>query len=245
MWTPPGTESRSPDKWVLVDLSSVFNASISEVLKQVADGAIPPPLPTSQIGFSYWKEHLVTRCKPACDTAWRAKIGADGVGWTTDGIPFKSAKTGPDIAVACLQNKTFGPTVSVPVKAIGRRLYLMIGGITWPAQSHVVNLRITLRYADGSIQKHDLVQPFDIGDCWSTWCGLYFDTPGNGFENIGGRSGPAGTSTVNDLSRPVAVDTIAHLLGYNLPTDRQLDRVDMEIIANDVAFGLMGVSILK
>ena len=74
------------------------------------------------------------------------------------------------------------------MKAAGQTLYLMISGMTFPAQSHVVNLRVTLRYADGQTQSVDLVNPFGIGDCWSTWCGRFHDTAANGFENIGGQT---------------------------------------------------------
>ena len=244
-WSPPDAGERNLDRWTLIDLSKVFNASVPEVPKRVIDGAIPPPLPASQVGFGYWKEHVIVRCKPPCDTAWRAKVGPDGVAWTTDGIPFKTSKEGNNIAVACLHTKAFPAAVSLPVKAAGRMLYLMISGETWPAQSHVVNLRVTLRYSDGTSATRDLVQPFDIGNCWGEWCGLYHDTPANGFENIGGRSGPMGSSQVADLTKPIAVDTSAHLVRYDLAPGKLLDRVDMEVIANDVIFGIMGASIVR
>jgi len=76
-------------------------------------------------------------------------------------------------------------------------------------------------------------------------CGPYFDTLANGFENIGGRTGPAGSSLVWDRSRPIAVDTIAHLVAFELRPGVQLDQVEMEAIANDVVFGIMGAAILK
>lgn len=121
----------------------------------------------------------------------------------------------------------------------------MISGMTHPVQSHVVNLRIKLTYADGLMESHDLVNPFDIGDCWSTWCNLNFDTPANRFENIGGRTGPKGSTEVSDLSKPVAVDTLAHLLAFHLRDHIGLSTVEVEAIANDVVFGVMGTSILK
>ena len=91
----------------------------------------------------------------------------------------------------------------------------------------------------------DLVNPFDIGDCWSTWCGRFHDTAANGFENIGGRSGPAGSAEAGDLTKPVEVDTEAHLLGFDLKKGTVLEKVGFEAIANDVIFGIMGATILK
>ena len=121
----------------------------------------------------------------------------------------------------------------------------MLSGYTFPAQSHVVNLRVTLKYADGEEIRHDLVNPFDIGDCWGTWCGRYHDTAANGFENLGGQFGPAGSIDVADMSEPVNVDTEAHLLGYTLHEGVALRSVELEAIADDLAFGLMGATILK
>jgi hypothetical protein len=244
-WSPPDAGQKDLGRWTLIDLTSVFNSGVAEAPQRMVDNAIPPAAPASRIGFDYWKEHVVNRCKPPCDTAWRAKVGADGVAWTTDGIPFRTRKEGNNIAVAALHTKAFPSTISFPVRASGEALCLMISGETWPAQSHVVNLRITLRYADGKTETHDLTQPFDIGNCWGEWSGLYYDTPANGFENIGGRSGPAGTSKLADPTKPVAVDTIAHLVRFDLAPGKTLDQVDMEVIANDVIFGVMGASLLK
>jgi len=117
--------------------------------------------------------------------------------------------------------------------------------MTFPVQSHVVNLRVTLRYADGEVQQKDLISPFDIGDCWSTWCGRYHDTPANGFENIGGRTGPTGSAECDDLSNPIALDTEAQLAPFDLRPNVPLAAVAIEAIANDVIFGVMGASILK
>ena len=121
----------------------------------------------------------------------------------------------------------------------------MLSGMTFPAQSHVVNLRITLGYADGSQQPSDLVNPFGIGDCWSTWCGRFHDTAANGFENLGGRFGPPGSAAAGDLDRPIEVDTEAHLLRLPLRPEAELRAITLEAVANDVIFGLMGASVLS
>jgi hypothetical protein len=201
-------------------------------------------MPSSQVGWGYWTDHLVSRATPPCDEAWRKKIGEDGVGWTTDGIPFKSPKDGPNIAAVALYSRVFPASLSYPVKATGKTLYLMISGMTHPVQSHVENLRVTLKYADGKTDPHPLINPFDIGDCWSTWCNLFFDSAANRFENLGGRSGPPGSSQA-DLTKPVAIDTVAHLLAFDLRPGMELDSVELEAIANDVVFGVMGATLAK
>lgn len=178
------------------------------------------------------------------DAAWRKRIGPDGIGWTHDGIPFQSPKQGKNVAVVTLAGG-FPSQIEVPVNAGGKELYLMIGGVTFPVQSHVVNLRIILDYSDGSQQSVDLVNPFDIGDCWGTWLGRFHDTAANGFENLGGRFGPPGSSAAGDLTKPIAVDTEAHLIKLPLRQRAKLRAFTLEAVANDAIFGLMGASILK
>jgi hypothetical protein len=204
----------------------------------------PPPPPASEINTIYYKDHLVAPfvSPPPADGAWRKKVGPDGIAWTTDGIPFLSAKDGPDIAVVT-RAALFPQRLAWPVGQSGRRLYLMISGTTFAMQSGVPNLRITLRYAGGQTDAVELVDPSGIGDCWNQY--RYHDTAANGFENLGGRSGPAGSAQVADLTQPVAVDTEAHLVALDLRPGQVLAGIEMEAVANDVIFGLMGATILK
>jgi hypothetical protein len=254
VWTPPVAKAGDLDAWTLVDLSKTLNASVPEVLERVSRGSHRPPMPASQVNYSYWRSHVdggdgpahsvdVIPPNPVSDAAWRKKISPDGIAWTHDGIPVKSPKEGRNIAVVTRAGG-FPQKIEIPVDAAGKELYLMISGMTFPAQSHVVNLQVVLDYADGTQQRLDLVNPFDIGDCWSTWCGRWHDTAANGFENLGGRFGPPGSAGV-DLTRPVAVDNQAHLVKIPLRPRIQLRGLTVEAVANDVIFGLMGVSILK
>ena len=247
-WTPPGADAGDLARWTTIDLADVFNARVTEVLQRVVDNAVAPEMPASQVGFGYWKDHLLqyhgSRNQEISDAAWRSKVDAEGVAWTTDGIPFKTSKDGPNIGVVTRAGG-FPETLTVPIAAKGEALYLMLSGMTFPAQSHVVNLQITLHYADGKAIVRDLVNPFDIGDCWSTWCGRYHDSAVNGFENIGGRTGPAGSIEVEDLTQPVALDTEAQLLRIGLRENAELESLTIEAYANDIIFGIMGASVYK
>jgi len=247
-WSPPSAGSHDLSRWTLVDLSGVFNASVTNVLPRLSEAAQPPPAPASQVGFGYWKDHLLqyhgSRNQEISDAAWRRKVGPDNVAWTTDGIPFKTAKAGPNIGVVTRAG-VFPTRLGFPVSSGGRTLYLMLSGMTFPVQSQVVNLRLTLRYTDGTTEQSDLVNPLGIGDCWSTWCGRFHDTAANGFENLGGRTGPAGSAQVADLTKPVAMDTEAHLVALDLRPAIELRAVELEAIANDAVFGVMGATVLK
>jgi hypothetical protein len=252
-WSPPLMKSKEPMMWTLINLDTIFNTSVTEVLQQVAEAAVPPLSPASQVGFNYWRNYHMgspgfnqskSYNQAISDSAWRSKVDENGTAWTTDGIPFKSRKQGYNIAVVTLAGG-FPHGITFPVDAKGTTLYLMLSGITFPVQSHIVNLRVTLCYNDGSIQQTDLFNPQDIGDCWSTWCGRFHDTPANGFENIGGRTGSKGSGEVEDLSKPVATDTEAHLVSFPLTANVKLASVRVEAVANDIIFGVMGATILK
>ncbi|HQE81494.1 MAG TPA: DUF4450 domain-containing protein [Candidatus Hydrogenedentes bacterium] len=249
MWHAPDAGEHDLARWALVDLSGVFNSELVDAPRYVQEHAPAPEMPASQVNFGYWKDHFREthhggRIETLSDAAWRAKTGPDGIAWTRDGIPFKTAKEGPNIGVVTVTGG-FPAKLTFPVQTAGQTLYLMISGITFPVQSHVPNVRVTLNYADGAAESTDLVNPFTIGDCWGTWCGRYHDCQANGFENLGGRHGPAGSADVQDLTQPVAVDTEAHLVPFLLKPGAELASVEFEAVANDVIFGIMGATVLK
>ncbi len=248
VWKHLDNPTHDLSRWALTDLGGVFNSPLTEVLPRVTKEAKPPAPPASQVGFGYWRDHLLqyhgSRNDPVSDAAWRAKVDVDGVAWTSEGIPFKSAREGANIAVVTRAGG-FPEQLAFPVNATGTTLYLMLSGMTFPAQSHVPNLRVSLQYSDGTAEVKDLVNPFDIGDCWGTWCGRFHDVAANGFENIGGRKGPAGSAEVADLTKPVDMDTEAQLLAFDLRPGGTLEKVSLEAIANDAVFGIMGATILK
>ena len=244
VWSRPDVPAHDLSLWAPLDLRSSFNASVPEVMARVHAAVRPPPEPASPINTVYYKDHLVAPFvspKPA-DDAWRKKVGTDGIAWTTDGIPFLTSKDGPNIAVVT-RAAVFPQTLSFPVGQSGKTLYLMISGTTFAMQSQIPNLRLTLHYEGGLSEPVDLVNPTGIGDCWNQY--RFHDTAANGFENIGGRSGPAGSAQVADMTRPVAVDTEAHLVALELKPGAVLREVQMEAVANDIIFGLLGATILR
>ena len=246
-WSPPTAGPHDLAQWTLIDLTPTYNASVTEVLQRLVETAVAPELPAMQVGFGYWKDHLTqyhgSRNQPISDAAWRAKIDGTGVGWTTDGIPFRSPKDGPNIGVVTRAGG-FPTSLTVPAHVSGSRLFLMLSGMTFPAQSGVVNLRVSLAYKDGERIARDLANPTGIGDCWSTWCGRFHDTAANGFEIL--EDGQARRVRLNqDLTQPVALDTEAQLLSLELRHDAELESVTLEAVANDVVFGIMGASVLR
>ena len=249
VWKAPSVPAHDLNLWNTIDCAALYSSTIPESLERVGKDATPPPSGASLVGFGYWKDYLTTRYhggqnQQPNDEAWRAKVGPDGIAWTTDGIPFKTAKEGPNIAIITRAG-VFPSQIEIPVHASGKNLYLMISGSTFPAQSHMTHLRVTLHYTGGSTSARELTTPDTLGDCWNTWCGRWHDTAANGFENLAGRFGPAGSSAAGDLTKPVNVDTEAHLVDFPLEAGKTLDSISVEAVANDIVFGVMGATILK
>ena len=148
------------------------------------------------------------------------------------------------MAATTLASTAYPDRVMVQMEAVGRAVYLLITGITFPMQSHVENLRVTFLYEDGVREEHPLVNPTDIGDMWFTLWYRFHDTPNNGFENIGGRRGEMSSKGL-DLDSPIPTDTEAHILRFRLRPGRKVRAVEMRTIANDAIFALMGITVLK
>jgi len=93
-------------------------------------------------------------------------------------------------------------------------------------------------------EEHPLVNPFDIGDMWSNLWGRFHDTPGAGFENMGGHHGIMSSAQQN-LLRPIPTDTEAQILRFRLRNNVKVSMIEFRIIANDVIFALMGITLLN
>ena len=243
-------EFAAPYAWKTIDMDAFFNYESPE---KAADGimaaAVRPPETYSQVNFDYYKWHVnggFIRTHPffgQTPDRWRSLVNNDGIAMTGEGIPFRSKRDGACMAAATLASPDHPDRITVPVSKEGRAVYLLITGITFPMQSHVENLRITVRYEDGTEEAHPLCNPDGIGDMWFTKFGRWHDTPANGFENIGGGRG-ALSSAGQDLSKPVETDLEAHILRFRLREGVPVREIEMRVIANDVIFALMGVTVL-
>ena len=249
-WRGTWEEFEPPYEWKYMDMDRLFNASSPlEALETVCQSVKRPGAEYSQVNTDYYQDHLVARNtnNPLCvlsDARWRGMVDEEGMAMTGEGIGFRSKREGPYLAVTTVSATAYPDRVTVPIEAAGRAAYLLVTGATFPMQSGVENLRMTFVYEDGRREEHALVNPDHIGDMWCTLWGRYHDTPANGFENMGGHSG-AMSSTGQDLSRPIATDTEAHILRFMLRPEVKVETLEFRTIANDAVFALMGVTLLK
>lgn len=254
----PAEEFTAPLEWVSVSMDGVFNAgSAEQILDTLHRTCHPVPEGYSDVNREYYRLHIRERVNehvaslyhdtldaPIGDARWKTLIGEDGIAVTGEGIPFRSVKSGNYLAATSLATDAYPASVTVPVGQKGRAVYLLAAGITFPMQSHVENVRVTLRYEDGSHEAFPLICPRDISNTLYPYFGYFHDTPGAGFENMGGRNGPMSSAGQN-LNTCIPTDTEAHILRFRLKPGEILKTVTFETVCQDAAYCLMGVTVLK
>ena len=245
-------EFEAPYHWKPVNMDDCFNyAEISDAANAVAEGAPKPPETYTPVNFSYYTWHLNggfilgDPWHKLTLNRWRSLVGEDGLAVTGEGIPFRSTREGNCMAAAAVENRILSDRIVVPVHDAGRAAYLLITGITFPMQSHVENLRVIFRYEDGEEEEFPLFNPDGIGDMWFNKFDRYHYTAANGFENLSDGSVGATSSAGLDLTKPIYTDLEGHILRFKLRPNVKVDEVEMRIIANDVLFALMGVTLLQ
>lgn len=245
-------EFQAPYNWKPVNMDACFNyAEVLDAANAVIEGAPRPPESYTPTNFAYYMTHvnggfiLGDPWHKLTLNRWRSLVGEDGLAMTGEGIPFRSKREGNCLATAALENSVVSDRVIVPVKETGRAAYLLITGITLPMQSHVENLRVIFRYEDGVVEEHPLFNPDGIGDMWFNKFDRYHYTAANGFENLSDGTVGAVSSAGLDLTKSIYTDLEGHILRFRLRPDVRVDEVEMRIIANDVTFSLMGVTLLQ
>ncbi len=245
-------EFEAPYNWKPVNMDDRFNyAAPLDMVNAVVEGAPKPPASYTPVNYQYYTIHINGGFilgdpwhKLTLDR-WRSLVGDDGLAMTGEGIPFRSCREGNCLAAAALENTVLPDRVVVPVHDAGRAAYLLITGITFPMQSHVENLRVIFRYEDGVKEEFPLYNPDGIGDMWFNKLDRYHYTAANGFENLSDGQVGAVSSAGLDLTKPIYTDLEGHILRFKLRPDVRVEEIEMRIVANDVGFALMGVTLLK
>ena len=245
---PPSVFSENP-AFHTVPMWDLMNASSPrKVLDTVAKTTPAPPEAYSQTNYWYYLEHLDARTRltpgeEVSDDRWRSLAAEHETVMTGEGIPFLSAGSGKYLSAVSVSAAGYPDSVTVPVEDTGLCLYLLLTGITFPMQSHVENLRVTITYRDGETEEYPLVNPFDICDGWSNLWGRFHDSPGCGFENLRGKQGVLSSAGQN-LCKAIPTDTEAEILSFPL-RKKPVSAVTVRAVANDIVYCLMGVTVLR
>ncbi len=236
-----------PDKCVPVVMDQAFNACVTDIFR---NEYLSPrsPYTTLQLpkqGIGEWCHPLKTA--DIDDSGLRASV-RDGLLKTKLGIPFRTPAKGRNIAFTSLWDN-YPDSLEVPLKGRASRAYLLMAGSTNHMQCHIDNGIIRVYYTDGTCDTLPLVNP----DNWAPVEQLFFEDgkafnrqapslyrlrlkTGEVSDNFGEELGFPGVSREVDGGAAV-------LLSMPLDKRKELSRLVLETLSNEVVIGIMGITL--
>ena len=224
-------------KWDCLDLNASFNADLRTIYQQKYLSPRPNTcsLRLAVDGYSTWQMMLDPKNKPpAIDFANVPKLRTQPERLvSTQGVPFHWSGSTTNIAFTS-QWDNWPHQVNVPVKKSGDAIWFLVCGTSNPMQVQIANGELRLNYADGVVDKLELVPPFNF---W-TLCPL------NGFDYNYQRDAfclPKIPPPIIQLGN----NCRAMVLNQRLRPGVTLESVTLETLSPEVVVGLMGLTIMN
>ena len=224
-------------KWACLDMKGSFNGDVRTIYKQ--EYLSPRPQTCSvrigSNGFHSWPFYFWGVKVPEIDLSNVSKmLDSSGRLVTPQGAQFAWGSEDKNIAFTS-QWDNWPRSVTVPVGKKGKAVWLLVCGSTNQMQGKIANAEISLKYSDGSVDKLEIVPPYNF---WSL-CGLPdgkdYDAKRDAFAL--GKTPPA---TVQ-----LGANCRAIVLNRRLRDGATLDSVTLETLSQEVVIGLMGVSVME
>ena len=142
-----------------------------------------------------------------------------GVFYSPSGIGFSTPAKGSNVACASIWDN-FPTSIEIPLKGKASELAVFFIGVTNPMQSRVENARFTVTYLDGSTETVSLVNPDNFDD----WLNAALQTQNE-------------TVYFSDYNHGM-------VQRIELDPKKELAKLSMEAVANEVIIGLLGISVI-
>ncbi|MGA2499972.1 MAG: DUF4450 domain-containing protein, partial [Tepidisphaeraceae bacterium] len=154
-------------RWECLDLSRQLNGDVRTMFQQQYLSPRPATcsLRLATDGYSTWQMMLDPRHKPpTIDLANVPKL-LDPASrlLTPQGVPFAWISGQRNIAFTSMWDN-WPRRVSVPVNRKAEGIWMLVCGFTNPMQGRIANAELRLKYADGVVEKLELVPPLNF---WS------------------------------------------------------------------------------
>jgi hypothetical protein len=223
--------------WETVDMQAACNGDIRSIFQQKYVSPRPNTcsLRLAADGYGTWQMVLQKNyAPPKIDLDNVTKL-ADGKGniQTADGVPFSWLSGKNDIALTSLWDN-WPKQVEVPVKKAGDAVWLLVCGSTNPMQVRIANAEIDLNYADGVVDRVELVPPTNF---WSLCAmdGIDYDYARDGFS----------LPKTPPRSVQLGSNCRAIILSHRLRPGVELKSVSLHCLSQEVVIGLMGVTVMR
>lgn len=244
-----------------VDLTEYFNAKVTDIF---TNEYLSPRSPYTTLslpkqGIGDWCS--TNRTAEIDDSGLRQAVNAKGL-FVAAGVPFATPQTGKNIIFTSLWDN-YPTSVTVPLKGLASRVYLMMAGSTNPMQYDVTNGIIRIDYADGTFETLELRSP-------DNWCPIEqdFDHDGLAFRLPQPRPYRVSLKTAKVsriLSQAMNIKADGHssdlpadkkpalaipggaaqLLDIPLNPKKKLRSLTLTTVANDVVIGLMSITLQR
>ncbi len=239
-------------QYEMLNMDSYFNASVSQIFKNTY---LTPrsPYTTLQVptqGIGEWCHPLMLASID--DSGLRAAAKND-VFTTPFGLPFRTPSQAqmPNISFTSLWDN-YPEKVDIPLKDKAFHVYLLMAGSTNHMQCHMANAVIKVRYADGSIDSLELVNP-------ENWAPIEQDfyVDGHAFTlknkrpyRVHFKSGMVSCKLEQDLGiKGVYGRSIEGgagiILDMQLDPSKNLKSIAVETLSNEVVVGLMAITLVR
>jgi len=221
-------------EWQCLDLAPQFNGDIRTIFSQQY---LSPRPDTCSVhlgtdGYSAWTFPYWNLSAP--------KVELDAVGKLTDAggrivtpsrVAFTRFTDDRNVAFTSLWDN-WPTSVEVPVNQSAATIWLLVCGTTFPMQTRIANAEFRFRYADGVIEKLELIPPYNF---WmlSSWGGEDYSYEHDAF-------------CLPDEPPPqvqLGSNCRAMVLSWKLRLGVKLETVTLETLSQDVVIGLMGLSL--
>jgi hypothetical protein len=159
----------------------------------------------------------------------------DGKGHIVAGknVPFLWSERPKNIAFTS-QWDNWPKHIDVPVNRTGQAVWFLLCGTTDPMEVRIANAELRMKYADGVVEKLEIVPPFNF---WRLcpFGGVDYDYQRDGFALP---KVPPATVQLGKNCRGV-------VLGWHLRPGVALESVTLETLSEEVVVGLMGLTIMN
>ena len=218
---PPLTDK----PFVPVDISAYFNCNMTEVHEK--DYLSPRP---KGFSMSLYRNGRYSHNAPQARKVKNANgklvmeiedsffRNAGGTVYSPSGIPFATPATGENLACVSIFD-VFPTALTVPLEGTGEEIAILFIASAFNLHTGVENVRVTVEYADGTKENTSLMYPTAIDD----WL----------------------TSALTTESEVFYFSNTAHASVKRIRIDpkRALAAIKIEAIANEVIFGVAGISV--
>jgi len=223
--------------WNPVEMQPVLNGDIRTIYQQKYLSPRPNTcsLRLATDGYSTWQQVLSKNSHvPEIDLSAVPAL-TDGNGRILAGknVPFLWSNGNRNIAFTS-QWDNWPKQITVPVNATGNAVWFLLCGTTDPMEVRIANAELRLKYADGVVEKLELVPPLNF---W-TLCpfgGVDYDYERDGFA----------LPKVPPMTVQLGQNCRGVVLPWRLRPGVALESVTLETLSQQVVIGLMGVTMMN